>query len=146
VSSGPVSQPILEPRRLLLVYAVIAGVIVLLVSRLVTLQVVENADWFGQAVENYTASISVPAPRGIIYDRNGYVLARNIASYNVVITPANLPDDAADIQNIYRELSTLIEVPVNQGWRRPSCMRPVWKARALPSWWNWAIPSLLITR
>ena len=28
-----------------------------------------------------------------------------------MITPADLPDDEADIQNIYRELSTLIEVP-----------------------------------
>ena len=115
MSSGPVSQPILEPRRMWLVYAVVLGVLFLLVSRLLTLQVVENASWLGQAVENYTASISEPAPRGIIYDRNGYVLARNLASYNVVITPAELPDDDADIQNIYRELSTLVDVPVNQG-------------------------------
>ena len=55
----------------------------------------------------YTQDVSVPAPRGIIYDRNGYVLARNIASYTVVITPADLPDDEADIQNVYRELSAL---------------------------------------
>jgi penicillin-binding protein 2 len=93
------------------VYAVVAGVLFLLISRLITLQVVENSNWLGQAVENYTTSISVPAPRGIIYDRNGYVLARNLASYNVVITPADLPDDEADIQNIYRELSELIKVP-----------------------------------
>ena len=52
-----------------------------------------------------------PAARGIIYDRNGYILARNIASYNVVITPANLPDDDADIQRIYREVSELTGVP-----------------------------------
>ena len=91
------------------------GVLFLLVSRLVALQVVENKTWLDQAVENYTTSISMPAPRGIIYDRNGYVLARNLASYNVVITPANLPDDNADIQNIYRELSALIQMPVNQG-------------------------------
>ena len=115
MSSGPVSQPILEPRRMWLVYAVVLGVLFLLVSRLLTLQVVENENWLGQAVENYTTSISEPAPRGIIYDRNGYVLARNLASYNVVITPAELPDDDADIQNIYRELSVLVDIPVNQG-------------------------------
>ncbi len=115
MSSGPVSQPIFESRRLLAVYAVVAGVVLLLASRLLTLQVFENEEWLDQAVENYTASISVPAPRGIIYDRNGYILARNVASYHIVVTPANLPDDEADIQNIYRELSTLIGVPVNQG-------------------------------
>jgi len=98
-----------------LVYAVVAGVLFLLVFRLINLQVVENETWLEQAVENYTTSINEPAPRGIIYDRNGFVLARNLASYNVVITPADLPDDGADIQKIYRELSTLIEVPVNSG-------------------------------
>ena len=54
---------------------------------------------------------SDPAARGIIYDRNGYILARNVASYNVVITPAGLPDDDADIQRIYREVSELTGVP-----------------------------------
>jgi penicillin-binding protein 2 len=115
VSSGSASQHILEPRRMWIVYAVVVAVLFLLVSRLITLQVVENASWLGQAVENYTTSISLPAPRGIIYDRNGYVLARNLASYNVVITPAQLPDDSADTQNIYRELSAMIGVPVNNG-------------------------------
>jgi penicillin-binding protein 2 len=105
----------LDPWRLVFVYAVIAGVILLLGSRLFTVQLVEHSDWLAQAVENYTTSISEAAPRGIIYDRNGYVLARNLASYNVIITPAGLPDDEADIQQIYRELSALIEVPVNQG-------------------------------
>jgi penicillin-binding protein 2 len=50
-----------------------------------------------------------------IYDRNGITLARNVASYNIVITPAALPDDDGDVQRIYRELSTLTGVPVNHG-------------------------------
>ena len=75
----------------------------------------QRTDWQDQAVENYTRTISLPPERGIIYDRNGFILAKNIASYNVVITPADLPDSDADIQNIYRELSTLIDVPASQG-------------------------------
>ncbi len=55
---------------------------------------------------------ALPAPRGIIYDRNGYILARNVASYNVTITPAYLPDDDADIQRIYRAVSDLTGIPV----------------------------------
>ena len=54
----------------------------------------------------------LPAARGIIYDRNGYVLARNTASYNLTITPANLPDDEADIERIYRDVSAITGVPV----------------------------------
>jgi penicillin-binding protein 2 len=97
--------------RRLVVYGVIVVVVSLIVLRLVNLQVISPADAVGQAVDNYTNEISEPAARGIIYDRNGYVLARNVASYNVVITPANLPDDDADIQRIYREVSELTGVP-----------------------------------
>ncbi len=98
--------------RLLTIFGVIALAMVILLYRLVSLQIFQEQSWLDQAVENYTTSVSVPAPRGIIYDRNGYILAENVASYNVVITPANLPDSDADIQNIYRALSTLIDVPV----------------------------------
>jgi penicillin-binding protein 2 len=83
-----------------------------LLFKLINLQVFQGSAWTTSAVDNYTNEVSVPAPRGIIYDRNGYILARNLASYNVVITPANLPDDDSDIQRIYRELSALIDVPV----------------------------------
>jgi penicillin-binding protein 2 len=38
-----------------------------------------------------------------------------VASYNLTITPAGLPDDEADIQRIYRAVSGLTGVPVNSG-------------------------------
>ena len=97
--------------RTLVIYAVIVGTVGLMISRLINLQVLAPQDLVRQAVENYTKDISEPAARGIIYDRNGYILARNAASYNVVITPANLPDDDADVQRIYREVSELTGVP-----------------------------------
>src|SRR5574339_800730 len=97
--------------RILFIYALIVAVVSVMVSRLVALQVTSEQTWAGQALDNYQQTISDPAPRGIIYDRNGYVLARNMASYNVVITPASLPDDEADIQRIYREVSALTDVP-----------------------------------
>src|SRR6185503_17601071 len=97
--------------RTLVVYALLIGVVGVLTSRLLALQVFSEQTWNDQAVDNYTNTLSDPSARGIIYDRNGQILARNFASYNVVITPAGLPDDDADIQHIYRELSALIDVP-----------------------------------
>ena len=47
--------------------------------------------YLAQADENRTTRVSDTTQRGIIYDRNGIVLARNVASYNVTITPAYLP-------------------------------------------------------
>ncbi len=101
-----------DPRRLLVVY--IVGMLILagMLGRLLSLQILGGKDWISQAVANYTKVVSLPAPRGIIYDRNGYVLARNVASYNLTITPANLPDDEADIERIYRDVSAVTGVPV----------------------------------
>ncbi|MCL4528261.1 MAG: penicillin-binding transpeptidase domain-containing protein [Chloroflexi bacterium] len=104
-----------ETWRLFVVYGVIFIVLVVLLGKLLSLQVLGSQNWIDAAVANYTKEISLPAARGIIYDRNGYVLARNVASYNVTIIPANLPDDTADIQRIYRDISTLTGIPVNSG-------------------------------
>jgi len=105
----------MQPWRLWVIYGVVALVLGSLLFRLINLQVIQGIDWLDQAVENYTTTDSIAPARGIIYDRNGYILAGNIASYSVVITPANLPDSDADIQNIYRDLSELIDVPATQG-------------------------------
>ena len=108
MSSTTPSQYQMQPWRLWVIYGVVTFVLGSLLYRLVTLQVIQGTDWLDQAVENYTTTESIAPPRGIIYDRNGFILAGNIASYNVVITPADLPDSEADIQNIYRQLSALI--------------------------------------
>ena len=97
------------------IYAIMAGISLIFVSRLFTLQILNGQTYLSEAETNHTQTISVPAPRGIIYDRNSVLLARNTASYNIVITPASLPDDDGDIQRIYRELSVLTGVPVNYG-------------------------------
>ncbi|MBT3337773.1 MAG: penicillin-binding protein 2 [Anaerolineae bacterium] len=104
-----------EPWRVLIFYIAAALVFSMLIFRLFNLQVLEGGNWLVSAEDNYTREISVPSSRGIIYDRNGVILARNVASYNVVITPAYLPDDQADIERVYRELSEIIAVPVNSG-------------------------------
>lgn len=111
MSSQSVNKHQAKPWRVLVVYGVIIFTVGAIIFRLVSLQVFGVQGWMDQAVENYRSEIFDPAPRGIIYDRNGFILARNIASYNVVITPAGLPDDEADIQRIYREVSALIGVP-----------------------------------
>ncbi len=115
MSSKSAPRLYIEPWRAIAIYVVVAIAFIVLASRLFNLQVFEGENWLLQAEDNFTREISVPTSRGIIYDRNGTVLARNIAAYNVVVTPAYLPDDLADIQHIYRELSVIIDVPVNQG-------------------------------
>lgn len=105
----------LDEFRVRVFLMVVGGVLMVFLLRLLWLQVVEGPALQASAAENRRLELNLPAPRGIILDRNGTVLARNAPSYNIVITPAYLPDDPGDIQEIYRGLSELTGIPVNQG-------------------------------
>jgi penicillin-binding protein 2 len=103
----------LEFWRILVFAGALVLVFTVFVVRLFLLQVVQYEDWKAKADENSTTEINIPAQRGVIYDRNGVILAKNVASYNVVINAAQLPDDPAATQEIFRQLSRLIGMPVN---------------------------------
>lgn len=115
MTSPAAPRAMFEPWRAIAIYLVFGIAFSLMIVRLFLYQVVEYQTWFEQAEDNRTLTISVPPSRGIIYDRRGYILASNVASYNIVITPASLPDSEGDVQAIYRQLSELTGVPVNSG-------------------------------
>jgi penicillin-binding protein 2 len=109
------SKPTLESWRLYAFLGTIGVVFLVFITRLLYLQVLEHDNWLSQADANRTETISLAPQRGVIYDRNGIVLAQNVASYNVIITPAFLPDDPGEIEQIVIELAELTGVPVSRG-------------------------------
>ena len=109
------SQNTLENWRIS-IFGIIAGVIFLVFTiQLFRFQILQRDAFEAQAEDNRTETINGAAPRGNIYDRNGIILAQNVPAYNVVITPAKLPDNISELQEIYRQLSTLTGVPLNFG-------------------------------
>jgi penicillin-binding protein 2 len=101
--------------RYLVLYILIGTIFGFYLLRLFDIQILQGPDYVAQADENRTKIISDPSIRGIIYDRNGYVLAQNVPSYNVVVIPGYLPEDEGDTQAVFRELSELIDMPVSLG-------------------------------
>lgn len=99
--------------RILVFGIAIVAVFVIYIGRLFSLQILQSPEWVTLAEENRISRINLPTQRGIVFDRNDYVLAQNIPSYNVVITPADLPDDVGEIQEVYRQISELVNVPIN---------------------------------
>ncbi len=59
---------------------------VLLVGAFFKTQVIQNKTYVMQSEENRLRPIPLPAPRGIIYDRHGNVIAENLPAYSVSIT------------------------------------------------------------
>jgi penicillin-binding protein 2 len=105
----------IQPWRISVFAVLLLVIFIIYEARLFTYQIVEAENYHAAAADNSTDIENDPAPRGVIYDRNGIILARNIASYNVVVTAANLPDDPASEQEIYRQLAEVIKMPVSQG-------------------------------
>ena len=62
-----------------------------LTARLGALQLTTSRTYAAKAEANRTVTVSVPSPRGVIYDRKGRPLVVNVASYAVKITRHDLP-------------------------------------------------------
>lgn len=70
----------------------------LLMGRLYQLQVRQHETLAAQADANRLRTIEIPASRGLIFDRNGELLARNRPSYQLAVVPEELPDDDLDTE------------------------------------------------
>jgi len=82
-----------------------------LVARLWFLQVVEGERYRAYADRVRFRTISLDAPRGVIYDQDGNLLARNLPSFAVSVVPGDLPDDEeARYQVILRTLQIIQSV------------------------------------
>nr|MBC7244363.1 penicillin-binding protein 2 [Chloroflexota bacterium] len=99
--------------RIILFRAVILAAFAVLVGRLWHLQILHSESYQLQADANRFRLVSVDAPRGVIYDRYGRLLARNIPSYTISIVPAALPKEKEARQAILTRLSQLLEIPVS---------------------------------
>ncbi len=85
---------------LLLVLMALAGGGLLV--RLGFLQVVQH-DRYATASRNNSIRAEVIAPaRGVITDRNGTLLAENVSSYSLYLTPESVPDTAATLAGLGR--------------------------------------------
>jgi len=94
--------------RLRLLFAVVAIVACfgVLLTRFIFLQVA-NYDEYQSAAEDNRISILPIAPnRGLIYDRNGVVLARNYSAYTLEITPSKV----VSLEDTINELDKLVDV------------------------------------
>ena len=98
--------------RMAVTYAVMAGTAIAFTARLFSLQILQGTTYLEAARENRITNVRLPASRGVIYDRNGSLLVRNLPSYNVLVTPEYLPDSEAEVEAIYARLSELTGVPV----------------------------------
>lgn len=71
---------------ILLVFAILLG-------RIVWIQTVDFDKYLKKVIDQITTQSRVNAERGTIYDRNGNILATNITTYRVFISPSSILDN-----------------------------------------------------
>ncbi len=98
-------------RRLLIFQVGVVLSFAILAFRIYTIQLVDQEQYVLQAEENRFDEISIPAPRGRIIDRYDTPLAVNVASANVTVTPALLPEGDAQEQAVLERLAGLLGIP-----------------------------------
>ena len=96
--------------RLTVIGALLALLFFLLLGRLWYLQVL-NGEYYGEIARgNRIRVVPQEAPRGIIYDRNGVILAFNRPAFNVAL----VPEDTPNLETSLRNLSEVTRVPYSQ--------------------------------
>lgn len=93
-------------RRLLFMFGLVIVCFLILILRLTWLQIINQTSYVERAEKNRTVTITTQGTRGLIYDRNGEVLAKNLLAYSLEITP----DKVDNLGKTIDELSKFITI------------------------------------
>ncbi|MFI4954887.1 MAG: penicillin-binding protein 2 [Gammaproteobacteria bacterium] len=107
-----------QERKLLVVRAisafVVIGIIFVLISaRLGYLQIVAHNKYTTLAENNRVKLVPIAPNRGLIYDRNGELLAENLPSYSLEIIPERVDDLSATIEALSKVVNISDEDQTN---------------------------------
>ena len=97
--------------RLVFFQGAIFAVFLLFSLRMYQMQIIDNADAQLAADDNRLNELPIPANRGVLFDRNGNILASNVPAYIVTVVPADLPADREEELAIFNRLSALTGIP-----------------------------------
>ena len=86
----------------------VVTILSLLLIRLFSLQIVKRGELYKLSEANRIQLFFDPAPRGVIYERNGKVIVENTGSFSVLFSPTNLTREQTE--EILRKLSEILEL------------------------------------
>ena len=101
--------------RLLLIRIGAIVLFVALLAQVWRLQIVQGEYYAALANELRFREVELPAQRGVIYDRRGEILVRNVPSFLVSVVPADLPDDPARKRAIIERVVDLLKIK-DESW------------------------------
>lgn len=98
-------------QRIQISVVILAMTMLVLAGRLWYLQIIRGAEFALKSEANALRVVPIPAPRGIIYDRNQVPLANNRMAFTVMIMPRDLPKNP---EPVFQRLSQIIGLSVSE--------------------------------
>ncbi len=95
--------------RAAIAFVLTVALLLVVVGRLIYLQVFSHEHFSTLANENRISLVAIPPTRGLIYDRNGVLLAQNLPSFSLEI----IPEQVKDMETTLRGLRELISLSDN---------------------------------
>jgi penicillin-binding protein 2 len=96
----PRGESMLFRRRALAGFVLIVLCLCLLVGRFVFLQVLHHDEFVTRSQANRVKPRAIPPARGLIYDRNGVLLADNVPAFRLEVVPEQVKDMPALLQRL----------------------------------------------
>lgn len=93
-------------KRLLALSMLVIFFAVLIISRLLSLQIINHSKYVEKGLTQWLRDLPLTAMRGSITDRNGVVLASSYTTYDVYVRPA----DVEDFESVAKVLSENLEL------------------------------------
>lgn len=103
---------VIQKKRFLFAFLGIALLMMLFVGKLGFLQIAKGEEFRGLAEQNRTRVRIIPAKRGVIYDRNGIILAKNDPTFDVVTSIKQLPENVNERQDVLLDLASELNLDV----------------------------------
>ena len=104
-------------RRARLAAALLFLTFVFLLGSFFRTQVLQHAQYVLQSEENRLREVPLPAPRGVVYDRTGQIIAENLPGYSVSLLAPGVDSLRAALKRLSGTIS-LSNEQVNQALRR----------------------------
>lgn len=95
-------------RRISILLFLFLACFAVLAGRTFFLQIVKGKHYKNLAENNRIREIVIKAPRGLIEDKNGTILAKNIPGFDLVFVPFNLPSEKEPLEQLTDGLSKFI--------------------------------------
>src|SRR4051794_8708147 len=103
-------RPAALQQKLVLFRVIVVALFAILALQLFRLQMIEGSQFESQAASNTLRITPILPERGLIYDRSGKPLVKNIPTYSAAIVPADLPEDDQD--RVFAMLTRVLDVRV----------------------------------